>query len=150
MESGIMQKICHKCLHKLEVKTTSIQSGVGNLKLNIEGITVYVCPSCGDTTMESTDAFVLQKLSETLNGCEVKKRNQSLVIKEEKRQILTLSEVASLLRVSHQTIYNMIKDGRLKGYKVGREWRFIKKEIDDCLLPEKNQSIDHFLTDYEK
>ncbi len=145
-----MQKICHKCLHKLEVKTTSIQSGVGNLKLNIEGITVYVCPSCGDTTMESTDAFVLQKLSETLNGCEVKKRNQSLVIKEEKRQILTLSEVASLLRVSHQTIYNMIKDGRLKGYKVGREWRFIKKEIDDCLLPEKNQSIDHFLTDYEK
>ncbi|MDO4924460.1 MAG: helix-turn-helix domain-containing protein [Turicibacter sp.] len=141
-----MQKICHKCLHKLEVKTTSIQSGFGNLKLHIEGITVYVCPYCGDTTMESTDALVLQKLSETLNGCEEKKRNQSLIIKEEKREILTLSEVASLLRVSHQTIYNMIKDGRLKGYKVGREWRFIKKDIDTYLLPEKSQSIDHFLT----
>ena len=96
--------------------------------------------------MESTDALVLQKLSETLNGCEEKKRNQSLIIKEEKREILTLSEVASLLRVSHQTIYNMIKDGRLKGYKVGREWRFIKKDIDTYLLPEKSQSIDHFLT----
>lgn len=140
-----MQKVCPKCLHELEVKSTSIQSGFGNLKLNIEGITVYVCPYCGDTTMESTDALVLQKLSETLRNPEYKKSSPSLVIKEEEREILTLSEVASLLRVSHQTIYNMIKDGRLKGHKVGREWRFIKKDIDAYVLPEQAQSFDHLL-----
>lgn len=140
-----MQKVCQKCLHELEVKTTSIKSGFGNLKLHIEGITVYVCPYCGDTTMESTDVLVLQKLSETLGGSGSKGRKQSLVIKEDGREILTLSEVASLLRVSHQTIYNMIKDGRLKGHKVGREWRFIKKDIDAYVLSEKTKSFDELL-----
>lgn len=129
-----MSKVCSKCLHQFEVKTTSIQSGLGNLKVMIEGITVYVCPNCGDTILESTDAFVLQKLKETLD-----QKNQEIEVsvaqKEEIPEILTLSEVAKMLRVSHQTIYNMIRDGRLKGYKVGREWRFIKKEVDDYLLP---------------
>ena len=75
----------------------------------------------------------------------MKKRTQSLVTKEDDREILTLSEVASLLRVSHQTIYNMIKDGRLKGHKVGREWRFIKKDIDAYILSEQKQSFDDLL-----
>ena len=65
--------------------------------------------------------------------------------KEDDREILTLSEVASLLRVSHLTIYNMIKDGRLKGHKVGREWRFIKKDIDAYILSEQKQSFDDLL-----
>ena len=147
MEKGreAMKRVCQKCLHELEVKTTSIQSGFGNLKLHIEGITVYVCPCCGDTTLESTDVLVLQKLSETLSESGAKKRTQSLVTKEDDREILTLSEVASLLRVSHQTIYNMIKDGRLKGHKVGREWRFIKKDIDAYILSEQKQSFDDLL-----
>lgn len=133
-----MQKVCQKCLQELEVKTTSIQSGLGNLKLYIEGITVYVCSYCGDTTMESTDALVFQKLSEAFGEREPKNRTQ---LKEDGHEILTLSEVASLLRVSHQTIYNMIKDGRLKGHKVGREWRFIKKDIDDYVLSKKKNHL---------
>ena len=61
--------------------------------------------------------------------------NEALkILKEEGPEILTLPEVAKMLRVSHQTIYNMIRDGRLKGYKVGREWRFLKKDMDDYLL----------------
>lgn len=129
-----MSKICNKCLHQFEVKTTSIQSGLGNLKVMIEGITLYVCPKCGDTILQSTDALVLQKLKETLDH----ERSELETIstkKEEIPEILTLPEVAKMLRVSHQTIYNMIRDGRLKGYKVGREWRFLKKDVDDYLLP---------------
>lgn len=38
--------------------------------------------------------------------------------------VLTLTEVASLLRVSHQTVYNLVRDNRLPAVKVGRGWRF--------------------------
>ena len=79
MEKGseAMKRVCQKCLHELEVKTTSIQSGFGNLKLHIEGITVYVCPCCGDTTLESTDVLVLQKLSEKTDTIISDKRRRS-------------------------------------------------------------------------
>lgn len=43
--------------------------------------------------------------------------------------ILTLKETAEYLRVSGQTVYNMIKDRRIKAYKVGREWRFFRSDI---------------------
>ena len=47
--------------------------------------------------------------------------------------ILTLKETAEYLRVSGQTGYNMIKDRRIKAYKVGREWRFFRSDIMEYL-----------------
>lgn len=38
--------------------------------------------------------------------------------------------MAEELNVTNQTVYNMIKDGRLKPIKIGKEWRFYKKDID--------------------
>ena len=46
---------------------------------------------------------------------------------------LTLKETAEYLRVSGQTVYNMIKDRRIKAYKVGREWRFFRSDIMEYL-----------------
>lgn len=43
--------------------------------------------------------------------------------------ILNLNETAGYLRVSKQTVYNMIKDGRIKAYKVGREWKILRSDI---------------------
>lgn len=43
--------------------------------------------------------------------------------------ILNLNETADYLRVSKQTVYNMIKDGRIKAYKVGREWKILRSDI---------------------
>ena len=43
--------------------------------------------------------------------------------------ILNLNETADYLRVSKQTVYNMIKDGRIKVYKVGREWKILRSDI---------------------
>lgn len=40
--------------------------------------------------------------------------------------IPNLNETADYLCVSKQTVYNMIKDGRIKAYKVGREWKIFK------------------------
>ena len=55
--------------------------------------------------------------------------------------ILTLKETAEYLRVSGQTVYNMIKDRRIKTYKVGREWRFFRSDIMVYLGSTSNNRI---------
>ncbi|OUN67696.1 hypothetical protein B5G12_13625 [Faecalibacterium sp. An58] len=47
--------------------------------------------------------------------------------------VLNLDETADFLRVSNQTIYNMIRDGRIKAHKVGREWRFFRSDLNAYL-----------------
>ena len=51
----------------------------------------------------------------------------------ERPDFLNVSEVADLLSVSNQTIYNMIRDKRLRPIKIGKEWRFMKKDIDSII-----------------
>lgn len=55
--------------------------------------------------------------------------------------MLNLEETAGFLRVSNQTVYNMIKDGRLKAHKVGREWRFVKGDILAYMNAYSNESF---------
>ena len=111
---------CYICDHDMEEKITSINTGWGEYKLTVNGVSAYVCPKCGEMVLDSKDASMLQKLSRSLEDVEV----------ESKPDVLNLTEVADLLRVSNQTIYNMIKDERIKAVKFGREWRFNRKDID--------------------
>jgi excisionase family DNA binding protein len=60
---------------------------------------------------------------------------------EERPDLLNVSEVADLLRVSNQTVYNMIRDGRLKAVKIGRGWRFMRKDIESIIRPSDNFRI---------
>jgi len=45
-------------------------------------------------------------------------------------EILTIKEVAELLRVGEKTTYTMAKDGKLPAFKVGGQWRFRRLDID--------------------
>ena len=45
-------------------------------------------------------------------------------------ELITTRQVQDLLQVDRITIYRMLKDGRLKGVKVGNQWRFQQTEID--------------------
>ncbi|MGD0806994.1 MAG: PocR ligand-binding domain-containing protein [Anaerolineales bacterium] len=47
--------------------------------------------------------------------------------------LLTTHQVKELLKVDRITIYRMLNDGRLKGVKIGRQWRFHKSEIEQLL-----------------
>jgi excisionase family DNA binding protein len=47
--------------------------------------------------------------------------------------LLTTKEVQNLLKVDRTTIYRMLKDGRLKGVKVGQQWRFPIEEMEALL-----------------
>ena len=43
--------------------------------------------------------------------------------------VMTLEEAAEFLKVSETTVYQLLRDGQLKARKVGREWRFLKREL---------------------
>lgn len=49
------------------------------------------------------------------------------------RELLTLEEVASYLRVTGKTIYRLLKRGAVPAIKVGHQWRFDKESIDEWL-----------------
>ena len=46
---------------------------------------------------------------------------------------LTTKQVQNLLTVDRITVYRMLQDGRLKGIKIGNQWRFSQSEIDRLL-----------------
>jgi excisionase family DNA binding protein len=41
----------------------------------------------------------------------------------------TVTEIADELHVHRITIYRLLKDGKLPGFKVGRVWRFDSNEV---------------------
>ena len=48
-------------------------------------------------------------------------------------QLMTLEEVAKYLNVGKLTVYRLIADKKLPAFKVGNQWRFKSKMIDDWL-----------------
>lgn len=46
---------------------------------------------------------------------------------------LTVRQVQNLLKVDRITIYRMLRDGRLKGSKIGQQWRFQAREVEALL-----------------
>lgn len=51
----------------------------------------------------------------------------------EQGKLYTLQEVADVLRVSRQTLYNNIKKGRLQATKVGKEYRITEERLQDIV-----------------
>jgi len=45
-------------------------------------------------------------------------------------EILTIREVAAILKVGTKTTYTMAQSGELPGFKVGGQWRFRRGDID--------------------
>ncbi len=53
--------------------------------------------------------------------------------------LLTTRQLQDLLQVDRITIYRMLNDGRLQGFKVGGQWRFSRQSIEDWL---RQQQVD--------
>jgi excisionase family DNA binding protein len=45
-------------------------------------------------------------------------------------EILTVSEVAGLLKVAEKTVYTMAQEGELPAFKVRGQWRFRRTDLD--------------------
>jgi excisionase family DNA binding protein len=52
-------------------------------------------------------------------------------------EILTLPEVAILLKVAEKTLYTMAQKAQLPAFKVGGQWRFKRVDIDRWIEQQK-------------
>ena len=59
-------------------------------------------------------------------------------------EFLTAEEVAEYLRLPLSTVYKLVQDKRLPGFKVGKHWRFRKDTIQKWIEEQevKNEPVD--------
>jgi len=59
-------------------------------------------------------------------------------------EFLTAEEVAEYLRLPLSTVYKLVQDKRLPGFKVGKHWRFRKDTIQKWIKEQevKNEPAD--------
>ena len=55
-------------------------------------------------------------------------------------EILTLPEVAQLLKVAEKTVYTMAQKGELPAFKVRGQWRFKRVDLDQWIEQQKAAS----------
>jgi excisionase family DNA binding protein len=48
-------------------------------------------------------------------------------------RLMSVDELADYLGLQKQTIYNWLHQKKISGIKIGKVWRFDKKNIDDWL-----------------
>ena len=54
-------------------------------------------------------------------------------------EVLTTAETCRYLKVAPRTLYRYIKDRRVPAFKLGKDWRFVKSELD-LLLRKKSRA----------
>ena len=104
-----------------------ITSGWGEYELALKGVRAFVCEKCGAISLRAEEVKMMEDIS----------RGFAERPEDERPDYLNVEETADLLRVSTQTVYNMIKSGRLKGTKFGREWRFLRKNLESLIQPDQ-------------
>jgi excisionase family DNA binding protein len=57
-------------------------------------------------------------------------------------EILTLKEVAELLKVAEKTVYTMAQERDLPSFKVRGQWRFRREDINRWIEQQKNHDTD--------
>jgi excisionase family DNA binding protein len=57
-------------------------------------------------------------------------------------EVLTIKDVAALLKVGEKTIYSMAQNGELPAFKVRGQWRFSRKDLDAWIERQKQSTQD--------
>src|ERR1700693_1424473 len=75
----------------------------------------------------------------------LKPRRRSRAARERRsmtNRILTLSELSRYLQIHRTTIYRMLREGRLPGFRIGSDWRFSLEAIEQWLRDEMETAIE--------
>ncbi len=59
-------------------------------------------------------------------------------------KIITPSQVAAVLLVNVKTVYRLAKKGAIPDNKIGRCWRFIKKDVLDLMSNGQRNKTNEF------
>ena len=49
-------------------------------------------------------------------------------------EILTVQQVAQLLHLHAMTVYRLVKEGKIPGFKVGSRWRFNRALLEQWMV----------------
>ena len=63
------------------------------------------------------------------------------VEEREAEMILTSIELAKYLRVRRNTIYKLLRENKIPGFRVGSEWRFSSRQIDRWIISQQRQEL---------
>lgn len=50
-------------------------------------------------------------------------------------EVMTSAEVAAVMRLTRQTVCKAAARGELKGFRVGRSWRFFRHDVAAAMCP---------------
>ena len=48
--------------------------------------------------------------------------------------VLTVRQVAAFLKVGREAVFKLLNEGKLKGARIGHDWRVLRTELDRFLL----------------
>jgi excisionase family DNA binding protein/YgiT-type zinc finger domain-containing protein len=114
---------CYNCSGKMNEIKKQIKAGWGEYTLTIDGVKGFVCQACGAKMYAPDEIEMVENISKSIAESK----------QTEKPAYLNVDETADLLRVSNQTVYNMIKENKINAVKFGREWRFQRKAIESMM-----------------
>jgi excisionase family DNA binding protein len=57
-------------------------------------------------------------------------------------KLLTTEQVASYLKIDKFTVYRLVTQKKIPAFKVGNQWRFKRKLVDDWLSKNSNLNQD--------
>lgn len=60
-------------------------------------------------------------------------------IREKSMKVYDIGEVAEILTIHKKTVWNFIKEGKIKGIKMGKFWRITEDEVKRLLGLHGNQ-----------
>jgi excisionase family DNA binding protein len=65
---------------------------------------------------------------------------QAVGVSEANGEILTVMDVARFLRVPKSTVYKLARIGELPASKIGKHWRFLRRDIHEWLRARSQQN----------
>ncbi len=55
-------------------------------------------------------------------------------------EIYTIEQLQKILKLSERTILRLLKEGKLTGFKAGREWRFQESDINAYIQAQRQDA----------
>ena len=55
--------------------------------------------------------------------------------------ILTIKEVADYLKLTERTLYRLVQEGKIPGFKAGSSWRFKQADIERWIEDQKERVV---------
>jgi len=52
-------------------------------------------------------------------------------------EVLTVEEIAEIIKVDKRLVYKLLTSQKLKGRKVGREWRVLREDLEAYMKGEQ-------------